>query len=218
MFNVTRSETAPITLALMSWRGKDIAEALRKDFLNKCYLCETKDPLSFNVEHFESRRDRPDMQFEWSNLFFSCARCNNFKAAETRVVDCTNPNLDVCRLIKHSPPVTAYGKEVIVEAMSDDPLVVETAELLGRIYNQEDTGNRMVAGAYLRKRIFKKYYSLLEQINIYEDDEGRLDSDRDRAFELIKNFMHKKQEFSAFLRWAVLLSPHLQERLDDYID
>lgn len=217
MFNVTRRETAPESLDRKTWRGEDVAEALRCDFLDKCYLCESKEPLSFNVEHFDAHKGDEDKKYAWENLFFACARCNNFKGADANVLDCTDPSLDVLKLIKHTPPITPYSQNIGIEPMSSDPLVVETADLIRRIFNLNDTGNRMVAGAYLRKKVFRRYYELLCHINIFED-EYSLQPDKERALDHIKHLMQKKHEYSAFLRWAVLDSPELAQLVGEHID
>ncbi|GFM60963.1 hypothetical protein PSCICG_21230 [Pseudomonas cichorii] len=216
MFNVTRRETAPESLHSRSWRGRDVAEALRKDFLDKCYICEGKEPICFNVEHFDAHKGDEDKKYDWTNLYFCCSRCNNFKGAKYNVLDCTDPSLDVCRLLRHVPPATPYSKHLIIEPMSNDPLVVETADLLREIYNQDDTGNRAVGGAYLRKKIHKKYYKLLEHINNFVSDDA-LQREKDYALEHIKNMMSREQEFSAFLRWAVIDSPELLDLVSDHI-
>ncbi len=216
MFNVTRRETAPESLNRRSWRGHDVAEALRKDFLDKCYLCESKEPTCFNVEHFYAHKGDEDKKYEWTNLYFCCSRCNNFKGAKYNVLDCTNPRLDVCRLIRHVPPTTPYSQTLIVEPMNNDPLVVETADLLRKIYNQNDTGNQAVSSAYLRRKVHIKYYKLLECINRFGDNES-LPCERDNALEQIKNMMGREQEFSAFLRWTVIDSPELLNLVSDHI-
>lgn len=217
MFNVTRRETSPESLNGKSWRGKDVAEALRIDFLDKCYLCESKETLSFNIEHFDAHKGDEDKKYEWTNLFFACARCNNFKGTRANILDCTDPAIDTLRLIKHTPPTTPYSQTIVIEPMSNHPQVIETADLIREIFNLDDTGNRMVAGAYLRKKVFRRYYELLRHINTYEDDYS-LQKDKDQALDHIKNLMSKKHEYSAFLRWAVLDSPELARLVVDFID
>lgn len=217
MFNVTRSETTPESLENKTWRGADVADVLRKDFLDKCYLCESKDPLCFNIEHFDAHKGDEDKKYDWNNLFFACARCNNFKGANVRVLDCTDKTMNVCRLIKHSPPSSPYSQTLDIQPQSEDPLVIETANLIRKIYNEDDTGNRLVAGAYIRKRIFKRYFELLAHVNTHMD-EYSLPREREAALEHIRHLMHKKHEFSAFLRWVVLDSPQLMELVGDAID
>lgn len=78
MIDVERSAEAPASLAQRSsWRDRDVLEALHRDFLGKCYLCET--PLAaadFEVDHRIPRALHPELEFEWTNLFPACDRCN----------------------------------------------------------------------------------------------------------------------------------------------
>lgn len=50
MFNTIRPEQAPKSLSLRkSYRELDVLQALREMFFDKCYICETKEPLLINV-------------------------------------------------------------------------------------------------------------------------------------------------------------------------
>lgn len=75
----------------------------------------------------------------------------------------------------------------------------------------------MVAGAYLRRKVFRKYYELITHINVYED-ESSLPREKQYALEKMQHFMSKEHEYSAFLRWAILDSPQLAEILGRHID
>jgi hypothetical protein len=219
MFNVARPELPPPSLAeRKSWTGNDVVHALRKAFHDKCYICETKEPLSLNVEHFDAHQDDIDKMYDWHNLFLACARCNNFKRhLYNNLIDCTDPNLDALRFIRHAPPVTPYAKKVTIEATNNDQKTIQTASLIEKIFIDDNTGNKDITGTYLRKRVYKRYAKLLEHINTYIDDE-KLDSERNDAIVRIKKLMSKEQEYSAFLRWAILDSPELFDIVKDAID
>ncbi len=219
MFNVIRSEQAPASLAQQSsWTETDVIQALRRDFEDKCYICETKDPLSLNVEHFDAHQGVQSKMYEWSNLFYACARCNNLKRhLFNNLINCTDPAIDVLRLIKHHPPLTPYSAQVLIEASNDDPKTIETANLIRKVFNDDNTGNKAVTATYLRKKVFKRYAKLVEQMNIYEDEDS-LQEEKTYALEKIKNLMSRRQEYSAFLRWAILGSPELLELVKDSID
>ena len=46
MFPVSKNSVPPISLERRtSYSEKDVIETLSKDFHNKCYICEVKDPL-----------------------------------------------------------------------------------------------------------------------------------------------------------------------------
>ncbi|MFK3829776.1 hypothetical protein ACI2JQ_16235 [Pseudomonas fulva] len=218
MFNVVRSKTIPESLlAQRSYSDPDVLEALNEAFHGKCYMCETKEPLSLNVEHFQAHQGCSVKKFDWVNLYYSCGRCNNFKRHHyDDILDCADLNCDVLRLIKHTPPVTPYAK-ISIQAMEDDPKAVRTAELLTRIFNEDDTGNKAIVSTHLRKRVYKRFAKVIEHINVYIDDD-QLPAARKLAVEHLKALMDVKQEYSAFLRWVVIDSPPLYDLLKDSIN
>jgi len=218
MFNVNRSSKAPASLLKRtSWTEADVIYALKEDFHDKCYICETKSPY-INVEHFHAHSDDASKMYDWNNLFYACARCNNIKRhLFNNLIDCTNSDTDALRLIKHFPPLTPYSGEVIITPTDADPKTIQTADLIRKVYTDDNTGIKTVTGAALRKRIYKRYAKLVEQLNIY-DDEDSLQSERDVALERIRNLMSRSQEYSAFLRWAILVSPELLSLVGDSID
>jgi hypothetical protein len=218
MFNVVRSKTIPESLlAQKSYSDPDVLEALNEAFHGKCYMCETKEPLSLNVEHFQAHQGCSVKKFDWANLYYSCGRCNNFKRHHyDDILDCADLNCDVLRLIRHTPPVTPYAK-ISIQAMGDDPKAVRTAELLTRIFNEDDTGNKAIVSTHLRKRVYKRFAKVIEHINVYIDDD-QLPAARNLAVEHLKALMDVKQEYSAFLRWVVIDSPPLYDLLKDSIN
>lgn len=219
MFNVTRTPNPPESLAeRRTWTGADVIDALRRIFHDKCYICETKEPLSLNVEHFEAHEGDDTKKFDWNNLFYACGRCNNIKRhLFNELIDCSDANIDALRLIRHAPPATPFSKEVTIQPTNHDPKTVETARLIAKTFNDDNTGNKEVTSTYLRKRVYKQYARLIQHINVYIDEDS-LPRERDNALDHVKNLMNRTQEYSAFLRWAVLDSPQLLDLVRDAID
>lgn len=77
MVKVERSFPAPDSLAEEAKKvdGKydkpDVIERLKKDFHNKCYICEMKELQDPNVEHLLPHKNGkyPKRKFGWENLF-----------------------------------------------------------------------------------------------------------------------------------------------------
>lgn len=217
MFNVTRGDCPPSLKHNNNWNAIDVIESLAATFLNKCYICETKEPFSFNVEHIVAHRGDIEKKYDWQNLFFSCARCNNIKGDRfNNLLDCTDPTLDTLRLIKHRIP-SSPADEVIITPQNDSAQTLETAKLLNKVYNDNNTGNKKVSAISIRKSIFKRYYKLAHQMNIFIDEDAT-PNDKARAIEVIRHLMSKSGEYSAFLRWTVLEYPELLEQVGDAID
>ncbi len=58
---------------------------LRLDFEQRCAYCEFKEIMvgtsrNFVVEHFQPRCVAPDLECEYSNLYYACNVCNSFKS------------------------------------------------------------------------------------------------------------------------------------------
>ena len=219
MFNVDRPNFIPPSLKKQKgWRGNDVLESLKKSFYDKCYICETKEPQSLNVEHFDAHMDNIHKMHDWNNLFLACARCNNFKRhLYNDLINCTDPNLDALRLIRHAPPSTPFVTKLTIEATNDDPKTIQTANLILKVFTEDNTANKAITGNYLRKKVYLRYAKLLEYINIYIDPDS-FENEKEDAILRIKNMMSKKQEYSAFLRWVVIDSPELYELVKDAID
>ena len=99
MVKVERSFPAPESLAVEAAKanGKydkpDVIERLKKDFHNKCYICEMKDLQDPNVEHLLPHKNGkyPERKYDWENLFWSCGHCNGVKQNrkyDEGVMDC----------------------------------------------------------------------------------------------------------------------------------
>lgn len=101
MVKVERSFPAPVSLAeeakRENGRGKydkpDVIERLKKDFHNKCYICEMKELQDPNVEHLLPHKNGryPERKFDWENLFWSCGHCNGIKnngKYDAGIMDC----------------------------------------------------------------------------------------------------------------------------------
>lgn len=220
MFNVTRMPLAPLSLSSkLSWRGDDVLIALKDIFHDKCYLCESKKPTSINIEHLRPHRGDLLRKFDWKNLYFSCGRCNTLKSDKyEEILDCADPAVDVFKSIKLTPPHSPGGKRVGIEPMNAELETLNTISLLEEIYNGDDTINKVVASGNLRENIYKHCNILLPHMKAYYSDESSQEQ-IDSAISSLKILMHKKQPYSAFLRWIIIddvkLSEVLAKELDD---
>ncbi|MBV1839305.1 HNH endonuclease [Photobacterium ganghwense] len=218
MFNVVRNEPAPASLARgKKYDSEDVWEALKKVFHKKCYICETSEPQDINVEHFVPHEGDDNLKYDWENLYFSCGRCNNIKLAKyDDLLDCCDPTLDVVRAIKHLPPSTPYAKKLHVKAQATDDKTKLTAELLDKVFNSENTPNKAVSSAFLRKRVFDQYNLLLSQLNNYYKPMA-LQEEKDDAVARIKLLLKPSSPYSAFISWCIMEDEELGPMLHDFI-
>lgn len=218
MFNVVRNESTPASLAgRQRYDSEDVWEALNKVFHKKCYICETSEPLDINVEHFVPHKGDEDLKFDWNNLYFSCARCNNIKLAKyDSLLDCCDPNTDVIQAIKHLPPSTPYAKHLQIEAKYDDDKTKITAEFLNKVFNSDHTPNKKVSSSSLRRKVFDQYNLLFEELNNYYAPKA-LPEEKTRAVERIKLLLKPTSPYSAFISWCIIEDSVLGPMLQDFI-
>lgn len=82
MIRVRKSEKVPSSLLNTSqYDGEDVKEQLLKDQHEKCYICERKMGTDFEIEHFKSKNNNPELRQEWTNLFLACGYCNKKKSS-----------------------------------------------------------------------------------------------------------------------------------------
>lgn len=64
---------------------RDFKPFLKREFEGKCvYCCKLdlhQDPSAFHTEHYKPKNEKmfPDLETEYTNLFYSCAACNRRK-------------------------------------------------------------------------------------------------------------------------------------------
>ena len=74
----------------------EVNAALAEMFHGKCYICENKEGISsFQIEHLNPHRGDTELMYDWNNLFWSCAHCNNIKNAKYEpILDCSQVDVD----------------------------------------------------------------------------------------------------------------------------
>lgn len=148
MIDVTRSD-APPALADGDLRDPEVLAALHRDFLGKCYLCESVvRPASFEVDHRVPKGIDPSQRYQWANLFPICEGCNKRrrKSYPARgLLDPASGDGDVARrleqriLDRSGVPVKPY----FVARVREDAAAVNTADELDHIHN--DPGSSKAA-------------------------------------------------------------------------
>lgn len=76
-----RNDTKPPDSIWQHYKHPDIKQAVKEDSFEKCIYCESKVPSTYfgDIEHLKPKKKYPELTFEWSNLGFVCAQCNNRK-------------------------------------------------------------------------------------------------------------------------------------------
>lgn len=110
MVKVERSMPAPASLKEQamkkngSYKEEDVVLRLKKDFHDKCYICELKGLQDPQVEHLLPHKNglyRKRM-FDWDNLFWACSHCNSVKNQskyEEGIIDCCQQEYELLLVI-----------------------------------------------------------------------------------------------------------------------
>lgn len=201
MVKVERTFPAPKSLAVEaekangSYSEPDVIEQLRKDFHNKCYICELKDLRDPQVEHRLPHMNGkyPDRKYDWNNLFRSCSHCNNVK--NKRIYD--QGIIDCC--VQDPEELLRFRlkeDDVEVEAIDlKDESDVCTAQLIREVFNLRNTGMREYKSTKRLKELTKemnKLYNTLEEIEKTPDSEF--------LQRKLKALLRKESAFAAFKR------------------
>ena len=106
MVRIEREDTEAARLAQQSlveekakrsgtYNTPTVNDALQEIFCGKCYICESKNVSSWQIEHLIPHKEDKELKFSWDNLFLACAHCNNIKGDKyTPILDCTKVDVD----------------------------------------------------------------------------------------------------------------------------
>ncbi|MDM8295932.1 hypothetical protein QUW58_12075 [Enterocloster aldenensis] len=103
MVKIERSYPAPESLLKEaakingSYAQPDVVERLKRDFHNKCYICEMKELQDPQIEHLLPHKNGryKEREFDWDNLFWACGHCNGVKNQskyDDGILDCCKRN------------------------------------------------------------------------------------------------------------------------------
>lgn len=81
MRRINRPNCPNPTALSTNYKHEDNKNALKDASHGKCMYCESKvDHIYFgDVEHIKPKTKYPALKFEWTNLGYVCAKCNNSK-------------------------------------------------------------------------------------------------------------------------------------------
>ncbi|MCM1064984.1 MAG: hypothetical protein NC420_11060 [Eubacterium sp.] len=184
------------------YRSESVILLLQKDFYNKCYLCEEKNPTSINVEHFRSCKNNEALKYNWENLFYACAHCNRIKGSRyDHIIDCTKDDPEMYIHISFQ----SYPKNYVeVSSRLYCSKNIETQELLDKIYNGAGTPISEFEASNLKCKISDEIKEFIEYIEKYlnENDVGL----RKVYWKRIKKMLSRESNFSGFKRSIIMES------------
>lgn len=185
-----------------SYRNSDLLIAFEEDFYSKCYLTEMKFANSWimDIEHFIPQNERPDLVYEWTNLFPAEHYSNMIKPRSTPnggYLNPCDPADDVENEIIYT--LSLYGADPYFEPRNRNNIkAVNTCNLLNRVHNGHDNKTQN-ATKNLRHSIQKKYIEVLNKIiewNNYNDES----QEKFQAKRELQDLLSRKYSFTMLLR------------------
>jgi len=141
MIKINRNSQAPQALLIEkdknngTYNTPEVVSALHKDFHNKCYICESKNLTSMNIEHLRPHKGDKDLMFSWDNLFLSCSHCNNIKLGKyENILDCTKVDVDEAISFRKKSNFS-WEEAIELTPLENNDETESTVELLSKVYN-----------------------------------------------------------------------------------
>lgn len=204
MVKVERSFPAPESLAEEAkkttgrYDKQDVIERLKRDFHNKCYICEMKGLQDPNVEHLLPHKNGkyPDRKFDWENLFWSCGHCNGIKnnrKYDEGIIDCCRQDPEkYLRFGVQKNDVTVEGRD------PGDEMQKRTALLIEETFSLKNTGMRTYSSDKRLKLLQKEMNVLYRQLErIHNAPDSKV------CMRTIRSLLRRESAFAAFKRCYV---------------
>lgn len=182
-----------------TYNTKEVNDALIEMFYGKCYICENKEATSYQIEHLIPHRENIDLKYDWNNLLWSCAHCNNTKLGKYEpVLDCTKKDVD--QLIAFRK-IGYFGtdEQLQFEPLNAEKEVLNTVQLLHDVY-YGTTPQKKVEAKIIRKRLRDELHNFKDNVREYYESEGE---DKEDMLFLIKKELKVSSAFTAFKRWLI---------------
>ena len=177
----------------------EVNEALREIFSGKCYICENKHFVSYQIEHFRPVKGDINRKFDWDNLFLACAHCNSVKGEMyEHLLDCTKVEIDKKIAFRKEG---YFGTDEVLKfiPLDQEEETLETVDLLCKVH--EGTTLQKKMGATDIKRALRRELSRFkETVREYQEAEGE---DKEDYLCLIQIQLKPNSPFTAFKRWLI---------------
>ncbi len=204
MVKIKRSFPPPESLATEARKSagrydkEDVIQRLRRDFHNKCYICEIKELQDPNVEHLMPHKNGkyPERKFDWENLFWSCGHCNGVKnnsRYDKGIIDCCKQDPE--KYLKF----WLKDNDVVIDILdSENGTQKRTASLIVEVFSIANTGMRTYTSDKRMKLLQKEMNILLKQL-----EKMRRFPDSKAVKRIVYSLLRRESAFAAFKRCYV---------------
>lgn len=183
-----------------SYNTPEVNAALMEMFHGKCYICENKEGISsFQIEHLKPHKGDTALKYDWENLFWSCAHCNNIKNAKyDPILDCTKVDVDQKIAFRKEG---YFGKDEKFQfiPLEEGEEIQNTVALLYEVY-YGSTPQKKIEAANIRKALRRSLSDFKNLVREYYEAEGY---DKEDLKYLIRKELGQGSPFAAFKRWLI---------------
>ncbi|MCM1190084.1 MAG: HNH endonuclease [bacterium] len=183
-------------------------------FYGKCYICENKEGISYQIEHLIPHRGNADLKYDWNNLFLAYAHCNNIKSDRfDPILDCTKENVE--KLIAFRK-VGYFGTEekLVFDMLDSGTETQNTVKLLREVY-YGSTPQKMMEAKMPRRSLRKELSAFKEYVREYEEAE---EEEKEDLKCLLQRELRDSSPFVAFKRWLIRDNKEAYSELLEYLN
>lgn len=218
MVKVERSFPAPKSLveeakkATGKYDKQDVIEQLKRDFHNKCYICEMKELQDPNVEHLLPHKNGkyPERKFDWENLFWSCGHCNGIKnntKYDQGIIDCCKQDPE-----KYLQFYLIENAVAIDVSDIKDECQNRTAMLITEVFSVKNTGMRTYTSDERVRLLQKEMNILYKQLEkLHNNPSSKV------ILRTICSLLRRESAFAAFKRCYVRKYVDKYPQLQKYV-
>ncbi len=191
---------------------QDVIEQLKRDFHNKCYICEMKELQDPNVEHLLPHKNGryPERKFDWENLFWSCGHCNGIKnnnKYDEGIIDCCKQDPERYlhfHLIENTIVIDVCDKK--------DEIQNRTALLIMEVFSVKNTGMRTYISDERLRLLQKEMNILYQQLKkLHNNPDSKV------ILRTICSLLRRESAFAAFKRCYVRKYADKYPQLQKYV-
>lgn len=197
----------------ISYNTDSVNKALREIFHGKCYICENKEATSCQIEHLAPYRKNEKVKYDWNNLFWCCAHCNNIKSDKYEpILDCTKKSVE--KLIAFRKTGYFGTDEKLVFVPLEDTEEIRNTVLLLQNVHYGTTTQKEIEARIIRRTLRKELTKFKEYVREYQETED--EEDREDIEFLLKRELRDSSAFTAFKRWLIW-DNEMYSELEKYI-
>lgn len=198
-----------------SYNMPEVNAALTEMFRGKCYVCENKEGISsFQIEHLIPHRGDVDLKYDWNNLFWSCAHCNNIKNDKyDPILDCSQVDVDH-KIAFRKRGYFGTEEELEFVALENNIEIENTIQLLHDVYYGSTPQKRLEA-TNIRRSLRQNVSKFKELIREYEEAQ---EYEKDDLKYAIRKEIEASAAFAAFKRWLLWDNRERYQELIQFCD